>query len=293
MPANYNMCNFYSRRPNPLRTYCVDMSLPLRTLCSELSTICVQTRMGRGSTASTDWDRTHQRQAGPILTHVTSLSCQDNALVLLHILGPGLISTPLQVMPPSEQTAIFQLVECIDAVSKAEGYCKIQRCMFEPAPSCECFESFQYHQLLGVELMTGPCTAQAGIPGSFIQLNADDRVVSRFFWYRQTIIGCIILITHHGPDIPQHDLSAFASHPMWHSLMRFSDLRFLIVGMSDVNAVKVLAETHPELWESLGKRLNYYRFASQPELGREEGWVGHDSVSLEQTGSFVLFVSAA
>lgn len=118
------------------------------------------------------------------------------------------------------------------------------------------------------------------------------------FCCQQTIVGCAIIIADNEGPIeadnvmsPRHNSTALASLPLWPSLGHLQDLRALIVGTPDINAVKVLLDTHQELWESLGRKLDYHRFASQPVAGVIEQWVGHDSVSLEQTGTFGLPVS--
>ena len=107
------------------------------------------------------------------------------------------------------------------------------------------------------------------------------------FYHRQTITGCMALISR---DDSNTSLNVFASHHMWRSLALLPDLRYLIVGLTDVDAVEVLVGMHRVLWDSLGEQLRHLQFASQPTSSRyDPRWVGHDPVSLNHTGLFVLF----
>lgn len=87
----------------------------------------------------------------------------------------------------------------------------------------------------------------------------------------------------------------YITHNFWSSVRQFSALRYLVLGLPDIDDFGTLAETH-ELCQLTEGELAYYRFAHQDsryvyQRGTQP-WLEIDPLSLEMSGEYLRYSDA-
>lgn len=233
------------------------------------------------------------------LRSMTVEYCMDKLLLWRLVALGSKPRTPLQLLSPDDQQAVFNLVT--DAYNANIEVNEYNTMKYELTECGERGDDLTWLRKLTTHTeISGPLTVHIDVGPIELHLFCEKERNMFSMSKSLRVTGCILVV--YSRD--KNTWAKYAKHTFWSSVLQLSSLRSLVLGIGrvgrvetsgvdNVDALMTLTEAHPELRKPASEKLRYYQLVTLEEISNDGSeWVGRDPLSLELTSTSAPLIIA-